>query len=90
MKKKKKVINNISLLYELSLGIGSSLNLEENCACFIDKLILKTDSIRASVWLRNNVFNQDDFFNYLLVYSNPFDSLESIMIYKEDLWDLGL
>jgi PAS domain S-box-containing protein len=90
MKKKKKVINNISLLYELSLAIGSSLNLEENSACFIDKLILKTNSIRASVWLRNNVFNQDDFFNYLLVYSNPFDSLESIMIYKEDLWDLGL
>ncbi|MBL4648131.1 MAG: PAS domain S-box protein [Aureispira sp.] len=90
MKKKKEVIDNISLLYELSLGIGSSLNLEENCACFIDKLILKTNSIRASVWLRNNVFNQDDFFNYLLVYSNPFDPSESIMIYKEDFWDLGL
>ena len=90
MKKRKEVVDNISLLYELALAIGSSLNMEENCACFIDKLILKTNSISASVWLRNNVFNQDDFFNYLLVYSNPSNSLESIMIDKKRLWDLGL
>ncbi len=33
------IIDNISMLYELSLGIGTSLNLQENCEFFVQKLM---------------------------------------------------
>lgn len=33
------VLDNISMLYELSLGIGTSLNLQENCEFFVQKLM---------------------------------------------------
>ena len=35
------ILDNISMLYELSLGIGTSLNLQENCEFFVQKLMAR-------------------------------------------------
>ncbi|TAE49905.1 MAG: response regulator [Bacteroidetes bacterium] len=46
------MIREISLLYELSLSIGSSTDLQENCAHFLSTLCLQKKLTYAAVWLR--------------------------------------
>lgn len=48
-----KIIQDISLLYELSLSLGNSLDPNENCHLFLDTLIRRKSLSFASVWLRN-------------------------------------
>ncbi len=46
-----KIIQDISLLYELSLSVGSSLEPEENCNNFLRTLISRKSLSFGSVWL---------------------------------------
>lgn len=46
-----KIIQDISLLYELSLSVGSSLDPEENCHRFLRTLISRKSLNFGSVWL---------------------------------------
>ncbi len=51
MKDNTSTIQDISLLYELSLSIGNSLNMRENCQQFLNILITRKKLNYASVWL---------------------------------------
>ncbi|MBU0679765.1 MAG: PAS domain S-box protein [Verrucomicrobia bacterium] len=51
-----KLFTDISLLYELSLAAGHSLDLEENCDIFLKTLMRRKNLGFASVWLRTNAF----------------------------------
>jgi PAS domain S-box-containing protein len=42
----------LSTLYELSLSIGTSLNLDHNIAAFMSTLVEKTSVVNASIWLK--------------------------------------
>lgn len=70
MKQKIDIIKDISLLYELSLAVGKSLHLEENCDIFLKKLISRKGLSFASVWLRGNVL-QENPDHAFLVYAHP-------------------
>ena len=48
-----KTIDDISLLYELSLSIGQSLDLKSNCAGFLKVLMARKNLALASVWIKN-------------------------------------
>ena len=48
-----KTIDDISLLYELSLSIGRSLDLKSNCAGFLKVLMARKNLALASVWIKN-------------------------------------
>ncbi|MCD4774437.1 MAG: PAS domain S-box protein [Candidatus Aegiribacteria sp.] len=48
-----KTIQEISLLYELSLSIGTSINVRENCIGFLKALMLRKNLGFVSVWIRN-------------------------------------
>ena len=48
-----KTIDDISLLYELSLSIGRSLDLKSNCAEFLKALMARKNLALASVWIKN-------------------------------------
>lgn len=52
-------IREISNLYELSLSIGRSLNLEENCQLFLEKLIAQKHLKYGAVWLSNDFVRGD-------------------------------
>ena len=45
------IIRDISILYELSLSVGRSLDLKENCARFVKTLIGRKNLTFASVWV---------------------------------------
>ncbi|MEZ4688131.1 MAG: hypothetical protein R3B47_19340 [Bacteroidia bacterium] len=45
------IVRDISFLYELSLSIGRSLDLKENCANFVDKLVARKNLSLAEVWI---------------------------------------
>ncbi len=64
MKDNTSIIQDISLLYELSLSIGNSLNLRENCQQFLNILIKRKKLSYASVWLIQET-------NLHLVYGTP-------------------
>jgi diguanylate cyclase (GGDEF)-like protein/PAS domain S-box-containing protein len=47
------VLLDLSLLYELTLSVGSSLDLQENCKAFLDALVTRKNLAFASVWVLN-------------------------------------
>jgi PAS domain S-box-containing protein len=53
MENQKEIIKEISNLYELSLCIGRSLDFEENCYFFLQKLIEQKKLNYAAVWLNS-------------------------------------
>ena len=53
MLNKGKVIQDISLLYELSLAVSSSLDFHENCEKFLTLLMTRKKIAITSVWLWN-------------------------------------
>lgn len=65
------IVNEISLLYELSLSIGNSLNLHENCDLFIRKLLSRKNLNFASVWIKDSFLCYYDSDNAKTVYAYP-------------------
>lgn len=65
------IVNEISLLYELSLSVGNSLDLHENCDKFISKLLSRNNLNFASVWIKESSLNFRDSDNIQVVYSYP-------------------
>ncbi|MBE9029627.1 hypothetical protein IQ266_07780 [filamentous cyanobacterium LEGE 11480] len=68
--------DNIAMLYELSLGIGTSLNLQENCEFFVQKLMSRQNlsfvAIYADVALQDlssQIVNSDK--QYSCIYTCP-------------------
>lgn len=47
-----KIIQDISLLYELSLAVGSSLDITENAKIFLNTLVSRKGLAYASVWIK--------------------------------------
>ena len=67
-----KVIQEISQLYELSLAVGQSLNLKENCDTFLKTLLARKSLSSAAVWIKTYlVDNEKDKKNASLIYLNP-------------------
>lgn len=47
------LLQDLSGLYELSLAVGQSLDLEQNCAHFLKKLLARRRLAGAAVWMRD-------------------------------------
>ena len=63
-------MQDISLLYELSLAVGRSLDLEENCAYFLRTLLARKGLSYAAIWLRQEALDPQGS-GYLLVRGHP-------------------
>lgn len=64
------LFEDISLLYELSLSIGTSLELEANCEAFLQNLLERKDLGYAALWLKKSVVDGGGD-GYRLVYATP-------------------
>ncbi|EAY26823.1 PAS domain-containing hybrid sensor histidine kinase/response regulator [Microscilla marina] len=73
MIQKNDVLDDITTLYELSLSIGSSLNLYENCEHFLTTLLSRKNLDFASVWLKKSLIKpqQADGHNLMTVFALP-------------------
>ncbi len=65
------IAREISLLYELSLSIGNSLDLKKNCADFLNVWMRQKNIDFGSIWLKNSVLNLPNSENFTLIYANP-------------------
>lgn len=65
------IVKDISLLYELSLSIGTSLDLRTNCDTFLNKLLARENFAFASVWIKDKYLSQKNDKKATLVYANP-------------------
>lgn len=65
------IVRDISLLYELSLSIGTSLDLETNCDTFLNKLLARENFAFASVWIKDKYLSKKHDKKATLVYANP-------------------
>lgn len=83
---KEKVIQDISLLYELSLSIGQSINLTENIAHFIEVLMSRKAVSRCAVWIYDYLMNPNGNYQKLVpVYSVPkHHTQEQIVLSNQD------
>ncbi|MEL7119269.1 MAG: ATP-binding protein [Bacteroidota bacterium] len=71
MKEVVKIIQEISLLYELSLSVGTSLDLRSNCDRFLSVLISRKNLSFASVWLYESILGNTGSEDIVLIYANP-------------------
>ncbi len=53
-----KIIADISLLYEISLAVGRSLDLKTNCESFIQVLLARKNLAYAGVWIRSELLSE--------------------------------
>ena len=58
-----RILKDISVLYELSLAVGQSDDLIQNCDKFIKVLLKRKNIYYASVWI-----NEDFFTNQTIIY----------------------
>lgn len=49
-----KVIQEMSLLYELALATGQSLDLKESCDIFLKRLMGRKNLMYSAVWIKDN------------------------------------
>jgi len=54
------IIKDISLLYELSLSVGTSIDLKENATHFLQTLISRKNLTYASIWIKSDMLGEDD------------------------------
>ena len=67
-----KALQEIYMLYELSITIGQSLNLNENCEKFIKAIHSKKNLDFVSVWIKNKwLLNPEDYGNASMVSAMP-------------------
>jgi len=70
-----KVASDISVLYELSLAVGQSLDLRTNCDHFLKTLMARKNLGYASVWIKGEYIidsmEERDENSAFLVYANP-------------------
>ncbi len=67
-----KTIQEISLLYELSLSIGTSIKVRENCIEFLKALMLRKNLGFVSVWIRDVFLSKmQDSDGVSLIYAHP-------------------
>jgi len=55
--KLKRIVSDISVLYELSLAVGQSLDLHTNCEHFLRILLIRKNFAYGAVWLRKELLN---------------------------------
>jgi len=81
------ILNDITVLYELSLSLGQTLNLQENISKFVSLLMARKNLNYVSVWLKNSVVDKRDKLNndYSLVYANPTSFISELTISSNHL-----
>ncbi|WP_407355626.1 sensor histidine kinase [Methanolobus sp. WCC5] len=65
------IFNQVSVLYELSLSTGNSLDVQENCDRFLKKLMSRKRVTYVSVWIKDEYMYLRDEDTASLVYANP-------------------
>ncbi len=66
------LIQDILLLYELSLSIGGTLDLDENCDSFLSVLMSRRNLDYCSVWVKESKFpGSEDSKKLKAIYANP-------------------
>ncbi len=81
MKDNTKIIQDISLLYELSLSVGNSLDIKQNCQEFLNILIARKNLGFASIWIKNQS-------QINLIYGTPINIiLDQPMGFDHFIWE---
>jgi signal transduction histidine kinase len=65
------IVKEISILYELSLSIGKSLDLKENCDAFLKTLMSRKNLAYAAIWIKNGYLPDEKTRSATLAYANP-------------------
>jgi PAS domain S-box-containing protein len=76
------VLNDITILYELSLSLGQTLILQDNISKFVNLLMARKNLNYVSVWLKNSVVDIRDCLNndYSLVYATSTNYINELTI----------
>ncbi|MEM6764926.1 MAG: ATP-binding protein [Bacteroidota bacterium] len=77
------IVHDISLLYELSLSVGQSLNFHDNADMFLQTLISRKNLAFASVWLKAPYTQGKENEVYELAYAHPEHRVVQTRVSKE-------
>ncbi|MFK5855812.1 MAG: PAS domain S-box protein [Bacteroidota bacterium] len=78
-------MGDISILYELSLSIGQTLDLNDNVSKFVDLLLDRKNLDYVSVWIKKGAVDNTDVENddYSLIYAKPMTFVKDIALYPD-------
>ncbi|MEA3504580.1 MAG: ATP-binding protein, partial [Bacteroidota bacterium] len=65
------IVRDISLLYELSLSTGRSVDLKDNINSFVTVLMSRKSIDIISVWIKDNYLHPNGVDKYVNIYGNP-------------------
>jgi PAS domain S-box-containing protein len=83
------IIREISVLYELSLAAGNSLDLATNCDIFVRTLLSRKNLSFAGIWIKNEYLTGIRDGGATLVYANPkFRVQEPTLAPDHPIWSL--
>jgi PAS domain S-box-containing protein len=86
---KQQIIRDISVLYELSLAVGNSLDLATNCDIFIRTLLSRKNLSFGGIWIKNEFLTGIRDGKATLVYANPkFRVQEPTLVPDHPIWPL--
>lgn len=71
MKTGNRIVQDISMLYELSLSVGTSLDLFENCERFLKALISQKQLSFASIWILSSKIQAESTAHYQILHISP-------------------
>ncbi len=83
MKDNIEIIRDISLLYELTLTIGKSLNATENCKDFLRVLMTRKNLSFASIWIKDEHLKSENLDKCSIFYAAPKPKIDKVEIDKE-------
>lgn len=63
------ITKTLSLLYELSLAVGTSLDIKENTSHFVDVIIRKLNLDFVGIWVHESLLNPDKSEQYELIHA---------------------
>ena len=66
---KPEILSQIIQLYEFSLAVASSNDLQENCKFFFDRVLARRNLSYAALWIQNPI--DEEFSDLSLTYSDP-------------------
>ena len=66
-----RLIEDISLVQDLALAIGTSFSVQENCSTFLNVLVEQLELNFAAIWIKQGVFEEEKQSEYQLIYALP-------------------
>ncbi len=78
-----KIVKELSLLYELSLAIGQSMDIQENCKAFLRSLMFHKQLTFAAYWIQEKGYEKNNGLQLIYAIPDKYSCLTDQLLHQE-------